>query len=130
MATKRKTPPKKKTAQKTGPTRLPNGQLVGGNPGNSGGKKGRSGRKPSRFKELCAQVYEDNKLLRVAVLIALDEEEKASDRLAAIRYISDNAYGRPAQGIELEGTIGVEDVTALRESLKAQLARVAERNEE
>ena len=128
MATKRKTPAKKKTDKKTGPTRLPNGQLVGGNPGNSGGKKGRSGRPANKFREYCREIFEKNELLIKATRMACDEEEKAHDRLDAIKWIAEQGYGKAPAELKIDGELTCKhDLSKLTDKEIAVLERLLQK---
>ncbi len=79
-----------------------------------GGKKGRSGRKPFAITALCANVLDKYKLIELVKDIAVGDiweqwtnnkgeivtgPTKNSDRLAAIRFLTEYAVGKPPQPI-------------------------------
>lgn len=114
--------------------------IVAGNPGNSGGKKGRSGRRPDVVKQRAQELLDELELLEEAgdlakgqVIIAEDPNTgepiflpcSAGDRLAAIKFITERAAGKPPQpivGDEDEPPIRVEDVARAREQLHSRLS--------
>ena len=110
MATKGKAPAKKKTADKSAKLAPPsprNGnQLpVGAHPGNTGGKKGRSGRPANKFREHCRFIFEKNELLVKATTIACSTDERAHDRLDAMKWIAEQGYGKAPAELKIDGEL-------------------------
>ncbi len=63
------------------------------------GKTGRSGRKAFELTLRAKSIVERWKLLDVAGSIARSKRAKDSDRLNAIRFLVEYAYGKPVQAI-------------------------------
>lgn len=91
-------------------TRLPNGQLVGGNPGNSGGKKGRSGRKPDWYKRYAEKLLA-NKSTKKAMRRILRNPDHPAFR-AIVKDLADRAFGRATETLEVSGKLTLEQILA------------------
>lgn len=90
--------PKTPKTTKT-PRRLPNGTLVGGNSGHSGGKKGRSGRKPIALKTLAEDLLSDPETKKSVRKILKDPDHR---HFAAIfNALCDRAEGKAKQSVDL-----------------------------
>ena len=80
---------------------------LGNHPGNTGGKKGRSGSKPAIWKETCAQALHEADGIGVVKQLVKGEvpETKPSDRLGAVKFLAEQAYGQQARLIGAQGEI-------------------------
>lgn len=63
------------------------------------GKKGRSGRKSFELTLRAQTIVERAQLLEVAETIATDKKQKAADRLKAVQFLVEYAYGKPTQPV-------------------------------
>ena len=135
----------KKTAEKKQPPSPKNGNQLpaGAHPQNTGGKPGRSGRRPNIVKEKALELLEELELLQTAADIAKGQLEigqdrntgepiflqvSAGDRLAAIRFLTERAAGRPPQpivGDEDEPPVQVEELRRAESEFFSRLARLA-----
>lgn len=121
---------------------------VGAHPGNTGGKPGRSGGYNRSALALAArQIFDRFQLLEVAARIAIgdiweqidtDKETgepiygatKNSDRIRAIEYITNRAWGLPTQAVEVTGAVLTGPITEqerrarIRELLLNALERI------
>lgn len=96
-----------KTAQKYAP-RPPRGgaQLpLGNHPANTGGKPGRSGRKPDEFKALCAALASGD--MTIAQVEAILGDAKHPAFVAALKWATENGYGKPKETVEQTGAVEV-----------------------
>lgn len=73
---------------------------TGAHPGNTGGKKGRSGRKPDAFKELCRELASGR--ATVASVRKILKDSTHPQFTAALRWASENGYGKPLQDVKIE----------------------------
>lgn len=69
----------------------------GGVPGNRGG-----GRKPDWLKQACRRLVSSDTVLRAVREILADPDHPAF--MSALRWASENGYGKPAQSVELRGS--------------------------
>jgi len=109
-----------------------------------GGKKGRSGRRPFAIKVAAERIFNKFKLLDLAADIAAGDiweqwtnkdgeivsgPTKNGDRIAAIRFVADYAFGRPSQSVELTGRDGgaIKVVDDTRTALAGRIAGIASR---
>lgn len=96
-------------------TRRNTSGLRRGNPGNSGGKKGRSGRKPDAWKALCARLVNRDSTIRAAKRILRNDKHPAY--LGALKFLTEQAYGKAAAPIEVSGKLTLEQLlSASREA--------------
>jgi hypothetical protein len=99
------TRPRKNSAENSArPARGADGRLRRGNPGNSGGKPGRSGRKPDAFKAMCRGLASHADTLRAVRAILKDALHPQF--MAALKWATENGYGRPLQAVEHSGPDG------------------------
>ena len=100
---------------------MPKGLLNSGAKPAPGGYRKGAGAKPDWYKAKCAQILDSNKLLDFIGRVASGEEPeqhldklgtiyelkpKISDRIKAVEFLSDRAYGKPAQSVEVSGENG------------------------
>lgn len=78
--------------------------IIPGNPGNSGGKKGRSGRKPLPFKQLCADILNDEAAQDALRRVASDPS--APGYAAVVKMLASYAEGLPVQSVQHTGEGG------------------------
>lgn len=109
--------PPKKTAKPSG--RNGNVLPVGAHPGNTGGKSGRSGRKPDEFKAICRALATRTETIAVVAAILTDGSHPRF--MAALKWASENGYGRPIQRLDVasRGVTLEELVAASRGRQKA-----------
>jgi hypothetical protein len=145
---KAKTP--RKTAKKTAKLQPPSPRSgvrlpAGAHPGNTGGKVGRSGRRPNIIRDKAAALLEEHELLELAVDIAKGQVQvgedartgepiflstSAGERLAAVRFLTERAAGRPPQpivGDEDEPPLTIEQLNKARDAFVRKVAELATR---
>ena len=95
-----------KTAAKTAVSPLSGGRIpLGAHAGNTGGKPGRSGRPPEAFKALCRELVTRKETLAAVRKILREPNHPAF--VGALKWATENGYGRPLQRGEAEGNVNV-----------------------
>jgi hypothetical protein len=80
--------------------------LKNGAKGAHGGPRPGSGRPPDWLKKKCSEMIDKHKLVDMLADIALNGENE-SVKLRAIEMLMDRGFGKPAQAMELSGTVDV-----------------------
>ena len=94
---------------------------LGAHPWNTGGKKGRSGRKPNAFKEMCRLLASSDLVWSSVQLILLNPNHPSF--VGALKWASENGYGKPAQKIDLKGDIRSPGKLT-RDEMREELAKL------
>lgn len=105
----------KKDSATAGRVRKANGQLVGGNPGNKGGK----GAQPKSYRLWLKHLLDSQK--HRDTFTAAMEDSTHPAFMAATKHASEFGYGKPAQRVEVEDVTPTKDIT-----IEAALAKVSE----
>jgi len=100
-----------------GKGRLP----LGAHPWNTGGKKGRSGRKPNAFKEMCRLLASSDLVWQSVQLILMNPNHPSFN--GALKWASENGYGKPAQKIDVRGDIK-NPGKLTKEEMREELAKL------
>lgn len=113
------------SVQNSAVMRLGNGQLIGGNPGNSGGKKARSGRKTAEIAGRAERLLNKPKARRA--LEAVITNENHPHYAAMWKALADRAYGKPAQSLIVgEAPRSIDDVILAIAQRKQMQRAIAE----
>ncbi len=107
-----------KTASKTAPQmRTPvtgyGKLLLGGKPGNSGGKKGRSGRTPEEFKQWM-QSFANSREAEAGIKGILEMGKAHPLFLGALKHVTEQGYGKPKEDTQHSGEVVVRIVREAR----------------